>query len=397
MITRQTRDFWKATIALGSASILMFANIYFPQPLLPLFTKEFNISETTAALTISVSLFVLGISFFIYTSLSDAYGRRNIIFIAMILGMIGTVAISISPTFEVLLIARIFQAIALAGIPVAAMAYISEEFDMKAIAIAVGIYISCNSFGGMGGRVLSGVLTDVFNWRTAFFLMAVVSAIIFILVYLLLPPSRRFQPRPFHLKTVIQDNKGHLINPVMLYAYIIGGLHFFVFIGVFNFITYYLSGEPFSVSTSVLGGLFLTYAAGTISSSLAGKASQRWKQTTCMFIGILCMVVSLTFTLIPSFIVIIFSLLLLSFGFFFVHSSSSAWVTRHAMEAKASASGLYLTSYYIGGSIGSIYYGFLWPMYKWPGVIVGSLFILLITSIFTFLLFRIEKREKVLL
>src|SRR5699024_6400034 len=106
---------------------------------------------------------------------------------------------------------------------------------------------------------------------------------------------------------------------------------------------------------------------------------------------------SLTFTLIPSFIVIIFSLLLLSFGFFFVHSSSSAWVTRHAMEAKASASGLYLTSYYIGGSIGSIYYGFLWPMYKWPGVIVGSLFILLITSIFTFLLFRIEKREKVLL
>ncbi|SFE43032.1 MFS transporter [Alteribacillus iranensis] len=394
MIDVKTKTFWRATAALGAASLLIFANIYFPQPLLPLFTQEFGISETTSSLTISVALFVLGISFFLYTALSDAYGRRNIIILAMVLGTLGTLAISLAPTFEWLLAARIFQAAALAGIPVAAMAYISEEYKVRAMSVAVGIYISCNSIGGMSGRVISGVLTDLWDWRFAFLVMTILSVFILLLVYFLLPKSKQFTSRPFHLKEVIRDNKNHITDPKMRYAYIIGGLHFFVFIGVFNFITYYLHGEPFQVSTAILGLLFLTYGAGTISSTLAGKAAQKWNQTTCMFIGIAFMATSIALTLIPSFPVIIVALIFLSFGFFFVHSTSSAWVTTHAKTAKASASGLYLTSYYLGGSLGSIYYGWLWPAFGWSGIVAGSMVILCVTVLSTKILSRMEKEER---
>ncbi|RSL30445.1 MFS transporter [Salibacterium salarium] len=393
MIERKTKEFWQATMALGAASLLIFANIYFPQPLLPLFTGEFNISETTSSLLISVSLFVLGISFFLYTALSDAYGRRNIIFIAMALGTVGTIGIGAAPSFEWILAARIFQAAALAGIPVAAMAYISEEYSVRAMTIAVGIYISCNSLGGMGGRVLSGVLTDAWDWRAAFIAMAVVNFLLFVIVYLWLPRSQQFKPRPFRWKEILQNNKNHLTNPVMGYAYIIGGLHFLVFIGIFTFITYYLSNDPFRVSTTVLGLLFLTYGAGTVSSTLAGRAAQRWKQTTCMGIGIICMVISIAMTLIPSFVVIIVALIILSFGFFFVHSSSSSWVTRHADKAKASASGLYLTSYYLGGSLGSVYFGWLWSSFAWSGVTIGALCVMVITSTCVIRLRAKERKE----
>ncbi|SDG92439.1 MFS transporter, YNFM family, putative membrane transport protein [Alteribacillus persepolensis] len=393
MIDVKTKEFWKATTALGAASFLIFANMYFPQPLLPLFTEEFAISEAASSLIISVALFVLGISFFIYTALSDAFGRRSIIFIAMALGTIGTLAISAAPSFGWLLAARIFQAAALAGIPVAAMAYISEEYKKKAMAAAIGIYISCNSVGGMGGRVLSGVLTDLWNWRIAFVVMAVCSFLLFVLVYILLPKSQQFTARPFQLREVLHDNKDHLKNPVMRYAYIIGGLHFLVFIGIFNFITYYLSGDPFFVSTAVLGLLFLTYGAGTVSSTLAGKAAQIWKQTSAVFIGVALMVLAVVLTLIPSFPVIIGALLILSFGFFFAHSTSSAWVTRHADKAKASASGLYLTSYYLGGSLGSLYYGWLWPAFGWFGMVSGSLLVLVITYLCTKKLAVMEESE----
>ncbi|MFB4164675.1 MFS transporter [Alteribacillus sp. JSM 102045] len=397
MIDVETKSFWKATAALGASSLLIFANMYFPQPLLPLFTEEFGITETVSSLIISVSLFVLGISFFLYTALSDAFGRRNIIFIAMALGTIGTLAISAAPSFEWLLAARIFQAAALAGIPVAAMAYISEEYKMRAMTVAVGIYISCNSVGGMGGRVLSGVLADVWDWRGAFVIMAGVSFVLFFMVYLLLPRSKQFKARPFQLKEVLANNKEHLKNPVMLYAYIIGGIHFLVFIGIFNFITYYLSGEPFQISTAVLGLLFLTYGAGTVSSTLAGKAAQKWQQTSCIFIGICLMIGALLLSLIPSFPIIILALLVLSFGFFFAHSSSSSWVTRHAKKAKASASGLYLTSYYLGGSLGSFYYGWLWPAFGWPGVVAGSLFLLGVTFTCTKGMAKMEAGEKQLM
>jgi hypothetical protein len=50
--------------------------------------------------------------------------------------------------------------------------------------------------------------------------------------------------------------------------------------------------------------------------------------------------------------VIIPGLILLCFVFFISHSTSSSWVSKNAAFSKASASGLYLISYYLGGSLG---------------------------------------------
>ncbi|WP_139217086.1 MFS transporter [Salibacterium halotolerans] len=133
-----------------------------------MFSESFGVSETMASLLISVPLFVLGIRFFVYTALSDAFGSRIIIFLAIGFGTVGTLIISAALAFEIMLAGRIFQAAGLAGIPVAGMAYISEEYKTRAMMIAVGDYISCNSLGRMSGRVFSGILTDLWNWRARF-------------------------------------------------------------------------------------------------------------------------------------------------------------------------------------------------------------------------------------
>ncbi|RKD75540.1 YNFM family putative membrane transporter [Sinobaca qinghaiensis] len=394
MIEAKTASFWKATTALGAASFLIFANLYYPQPLLPMLSEEFQVSEVASSLIISIPLIVLGITFFVYSALSDAFGRRNILFISMILGIAGTILISMAPSFGWLMAARVFQAAALAGIPVAAMAYLSEEYSKKAMTVAVGIYISANSFGGMSGRVASGIIADASDWQLAFIIMAGVSVGIGIFVWFMLPESTQFTAKPFHFKTTLQNNWMHLKDKKMALAYIIGGLHFFVFIGVFNFITYLLNGEPFFVSATILGLLFLTYGAGTFSSTLAGKMAQVWNQTSCMLIGIALMAIGIVLTSVPSFPVILIALLTLSFGFFFVHSSSSSWVTRHAVQAKASASGLYLTSYYLGGGLSSVYFGWLWPSFGWPGVVTGAAAVLIITLSCTLSLRRIDRAEQ---
>lgn len=135
------------------------------------------------------------------------------------------------------------------------------------------------------------------------------------------------------------------------------------------------SGEPFHVSTTVLGFLFVTYLSGTFSSTLAGKLLQRMKQSVCMAIGIAIMVLGIMLTMITHVFFVILGLLFLCFGFFFAHSCSSAWVSQQAKFAKASASGLYLTTYYLVGSIGTVYLGYFWSYYGWSGVVVGCLFV----------------------
>lgn len=66
-----------------------------------------------------------------------------------------------------LLALRVFQGIVLAGLPAVAMAYLGEEIEPASLGMAMGLYISGNSIGGMGGRIIIGTLTGFFNWRIA--------------------------------------------------------------------------------------------------------------------------------------------------------------------------------------------------------------------------------------
>ncbi|WP_096199155.1 MFS transporter [Bacillus sp. FJAT-45350] len=390
MIELRTKQFWKASVALGIASFLIFANVYFTQPLLPLFSEEFSVSPVVSSLSISLVLLTLGICFTFYSIFSNAIGRKVIMVASMIVGTIVTFLIAFAPNYEVLLAFRVIQAIALAGIPTIAMTYIGEEFSVKALTLAVGIYISANTIGGMGGRLMSGIITDLYDWRMAFIGMGILSFIMMIVFIFLLPPSKHFIKEKINKKVIVEQYRSHLRNRTLRYAYIVGGLHFFLFVGVYNFITYLLSGEPFHVSTTILGFLFITYIAGTFSSTYAGKVSQTFYQSTCIGIGILIMVVGLLLTLVTNLTMIFIGLLCLSFGFFFAHSCSSAWVGRYATKAKSSASGIYLTSYYLCGSLGSFYFAFFWNAAGWIGVIVGAVFVLIITTYCMFKMYQIE-------
>ena len=59
---------------------------------------------------------------------------------------------------------------------------------------------------------------------------------------------------------------------------------------------------------------------------------------------------------------------------------ASAWVNRHALNARASASSLYLVFYYLGASAGGFYLDPFWRHWQWPGVVLASLLILSVTA-----------------
>ncbi|MCC3377674.1 MFS transporter, partial [Cohnella sp. REN36] len=109
MIEAGTKSFWRASLALSIASFLVFANIYFPQPLLPLFTEEFNLSPAVSSLSVSLTIFALAISLLFYGPLSDAVGRKNIMLITMLGVTVLTILVAFVPGFKTLLAFRILQ------------------------------------------------------------------------------------------------------------------------------------------------------------------------------------------------------------------------------------------------------------------------------------------------
>ncbi|SFR14559.1 MFS transporter [Desulfoscipio geothermicus] len=371
-----TPEFRRASLALFIASFLTFANIYITQPLLPLLVDEFDITPAVSSLTVSLTIFALGFALLIFGPVSDAVGRRPVMFWTMALAVLPALLAPLVSSINQLLLIRIAQGLLLAGLPSVAMAYLGEEFSPRALGLAVGLYISGNSIGGMSGRVISGMVAEAYSWRASFLVMGIIGLVGVILFYLLLPPSAHFKPAPAGLRKGLQDIGEHLRNGSLLKAYSIAFVIMFSFVGIFNYITFRLSGPPYNLSPAAVGWLFLTYSAGTISSTVSGRFIDLAGNRVAVILGVLIALGGVLITLLPALWAIVLGLLFFCFGFFAVHAAASAWANRQARRARASAMGLYLLFYYVGGSFGSTGLGFLWHARGWPGVTAGIIFML---------------------
>lgn len=379
MIESSNPQFWRATLALCLASFIVFANLHGMQPLLPMLAESMGRTELEVSHAYTIATLVLGLSLLVYGPISDALGRRGILLLTLAGVSLSTLALGFVQDYSTLFWLRALQGFFLAGVPAVAIAYMGDEFSRPALLTAVGLYIASNSLGGVTGRVLSGAVGDWLGWSEVFLMLGVGSFIGLLCVVWLLPKSEHFSAVPFRPIKMSIDLLSHLRNPVLLLAYLIGGLNFFIFLNQYTYITFVLAAEPFNVSATWIGLLFLTYLTGTVGSLLSGRLSRRISAPVCMALGILVMIVGTLCTLTQSLPFIITGFFINSFGFFLTHSVASSWVSQNASHARASASALYLVFYYVGASVGGVYLNPFWVAAGWSGVVVGSLGVFAVT------------------
>ncbi|SEI48439.1 MFS transporter, YNFM family, putative membrane transport protein [Allopseudospirillum japonicum] len=359
--------------AMLCASFLVFANLYALQPMLPVLMQTFDLSPTQASHLMNVSTFTLAVALFIYGPLSDAYGRKPLMLISMLAAIAVTLILPLATSFETLLILRALQGFFLGGLPAIAVAYLAEELAESQFLVAVGLYISGNTLGGLGGRLISGALTDYLqSWQASLWILGGFSLILWMLAYQLLPKSHAFQARPFQIKQSLQDFRQHLARKELSLVYLVGGLNFFIFINLYTYITFVLSKAPYHLSPFWLGLLFVTYLSGTYAASRSGQWAKGRSLPLMMALGISLLLVGTGLTLIPDIKALILGLLINAFGFFLSHSLASAWVSKQAQHARASASALYSVAYYLGASTGGIYLGYFWQAWGWLGVVLAA-------------------------
>ncbi|TDL74734.1 MFS transporter [Rhodococcus qingshengii] len=393
-IKEKTSQFWKATIALSFGSFLVFSNLHFTQPLLPLISREFEVSPAMASLTVSLVTLSLSLFLLLVGPFSDHIGRKNLMSFGLLSSSLFSLAIFFVTDFWFLLFLRTLQGVTLACLPAIAYAYIAEEFEKKAIGVAIGLYISGNTIGGMGGRIIGGFTSDLWGWRYAYLTMGLIGIFCFLLFVFYLPKSKHFSPNSLELKEVLGHLIIHLKNHELRSAYYIAGIIFFNFMGLFNYLSYHLHGAPYHLSSSIIGLLFLSYLAGTFSSTFSGKLDAVMSIPNRMCAGLLIMLVGVLLTLFSSLLMILIGLIIVCFGFFFVHAAATNWVSILAKEAKGSASSLYLFFYYAGGSLGSYVLGFVWEYFGWYAIVTVTILLLLVGLKITLGMVAVQKNEK---
>jgi MFS family permease len=91
-------------------------------------------------------------------------------------------------------------------------------------------------------------------------------------------------------------------------------------------------------------------------------------------------ILGILLTLVPNLPVILIGLVLCSSGVFICQSASTSYIQREAQSGgRASAAGLYVMFYYIGGSVAGVLPGMLWRYGQWKACVALIVFVQLVT------------------
>jgi MFS family permease len=161
----------------------------------------------------------------------------------------------------------------------------------------------------------------------------------------------------------------HLRNPRLLATFVVGFCVLFTLLATFNYINFYLAAPPFSLSTAGLGLIFTVYLAGAFVTGSAGRLIDRLGHRFTLTLAFAGGIGGICLTLLPSLAAVVVGLALLCSGVWVGHSSASSYIGTVARDARASAVGLYVMCYYIGGSAGSALSGHFWNRGGWPACV----------------------------
>lgn len=367
-IRRGTPAFMRVTLALFSAGLATFALLYCVQPILPVLSQQFGVSPATSSLSLSISTGLMALGLLVTGSLSDAIGRKSVMVTALMLAAICTLISATMTSWHGILIMRALMGLSLSGVAAVGMTYLSEEMDARVVAFSMGLYISGNSIGGMSGRLLSGVLTDLFTWRIAVAVIGCFSLASALMFWKILPASRHFRPITLRPRNLLINFRLHWRDPGLPWLFAEGFLLMGAFVTLFNYIGYRLLDAPWHLSQAVVGLLSVVYLTGSWSSPKAGALTGRLGRGPVMLGATAIMLLGLLVTAFDSLWLILPGMMMFTAGFFAAHAVASGWIGPRARRARGQASSLYLFSYYVGSSVAGTLGGLFWHNFGWSGV-----------------------------
>ena len=374
-------------IAVATAGFCAFLNLYSPQALLPALAREFGAGAAEISTIMTASALAIALTAPFTGAIADVLGRKRVITAAMLAVVVPMAGAALAGDVQALIAWRFVQGLLLPPIFAVTVAYIGDEWPPGEVAGVAGVYIAGSSLGGFCGRFVPGVLGDLIGWRGAFLALAVLSFLGAIIVALLLPREKGFV-RSEGLAASARHMLQHLRNPQLLATYAIGFGVLFNFIAVFTYVSFHLAAPPYDFSSTLLGAIFVTYLAGTVIAPATGWMMARLGRRRFVLAVLAAWACGALLTLAPPVAAILAGLVLCAVCGMLCQTIATGYVTASAQAGRSSAVGLYVTAFYVGGSMGAFLPGLAWEQAGWPGAIAMVLAVLAAMTVVAALAYR---------
>lgn len=358
------------------SGLSVFAQLYLFQPMLSEVCRSFGISPAESSLSVSASTAGMALGLIVMTFKADSVSRERLMGTSLLLSSLLTIISAFTDSYWILLTLNLLKGMVLAGISSVALAYLSEEVDKAMIGLAISLYLSGNTLGGMSGRVAATLISGWGGWQSAVWLIGIVSLLLGGLFCWKIPAGKNFSAISVPLKEKLYQIRFLLSRSTFISMYLIAALSMGIFVSIYNYLSFLLENPPFSLPHHWVALIFTMYVAGIIGSVVAGRLSDRYNPEKLLLGMLGLMGIGMGMLLWMQLWSIVPGLGLMTFAFFGTHTLASRIVSVHAGQMKSSATSIYWLFYYAGSSLIGSLSGIVLSRYGWNSF-MEFLFVLL--------------------
>jgi len=358
----------RVRVGVLAAGLCTFINLYPTQALLPTLARQFGASLPHTGLTVTAPLVAVALVAPFVGGISDALGRRRLILGASLALAVPTLLAAWAPSLGWLILWRFIQGLLLPFIFAVTVAYIAEECPGAEAVRVTGVYAAGTIVGGFAGRFVAGWATELAGWRAAFVILAAMTLLCAVVVAWALPPEQRFRPvRGW--RGQVAGFTDQFSNPQVMATCGVGFAVLFSMVATFTYANIYLAAPPFNLGPAQLGSVFVIYLLGVVAAPVATRLALRFGRRRTVLLAAAAGSGGLLLTLAPWLPGIVIGLAFAAAGIFTEQVLSLGYVAAAARRSRSTAVGLYVTCYYVGGSLGGILPASIWHHLGWPGCV----------------------------
>ena len=367
------------------------ANLYYNQPLLDLICKDIGISHVEANfITVITQIgYALGLLFIV--PLADMVSLRHIAIVCMSAAAVSATAIGFAENVWMLWVASLtlgFSSIMpQLFIPMSALYSRPENKSRNMGYVASGL-----GTGIVSARAVSGYIGEWFGWREMFFFAAALMLACLIVTLCMMPQVTLSFSGTYRqlMHTVVSI---FVLHPrIRLYS-LRPAMSFASMMCIWSCMAFHLAGEPFHARSDMVGALAFFGIIGAIAASGVGKFVPKVGILRMSVIGgcLQLLAWASAWLLGSTYIGLIMGIILADIGAQCLQVSNQSGSLQQLPQATNRVNTIFMTTLFIGGSLGTFCSGLGWSMLGWDGVcLVGVLF-----AIAPLLLSACEKNDNV--
>jgi predicted MFS family arabinose efflux permease len=359
-------------ILMAVATGLAVASNYYPQPLLETIARAFSLSVNQAGFIVTVAQLGYACGLMFIVPLGDMFERRGLIVLMTLLSAAGLLITAMAPTLTIMLVGTaltgLFSVVAQILVPLAATLAEPERRGK-----VVGLIMSGLLLGILLARTVAGALATLGGWRTVYWVASALMIIMALVLWRKLPKHQQHTDLnyPQLLKSIFTL---FIHTPVLRTRALIGMFCFANFSILWTSMAFLLAGPAYHYSEGVIGLFGLVGAAGALAATRAGHLADKGKAHLTTTAGLVLLLLSWAAIAYGqhSVISLIVGIIVLDLSVQGVHITNQSVIYKSMPEARNRLTAGYMTTYFIGGAVGSLVSASAYQTAGWYGVSVAG-------------------------